>query len=205
MVRKTKFINLADYRFKKVNDSAFGPGSGWLEIYNNNNSELLFKSNKIVYDGREIFAQRVFGENRVTGSGDKDLFLRYMTVGTGGCDPGDPNLPLDPDLEDHGLDTEIVIDLADPDCIPDGKKKKFASVEFLQDINNNNRYVIAKATVVIGRTQCNGQSLNEAGLWFSDNSNPAAATRFVLASRITFPSITKNDTLELVLAWYYFM
>ncbi|MCK9556221.1 hypothetical protein M0R36_10485 [bacterium] len=200
-----KYLNLADYRFKKIQDSAFGPGSGWLEIYNKSNSQLLFKSNKIVYDGREIFAQRVFGEDRVLGSGDKDLFLRYMSVGTGGTDPGDPNLPLDPDLEDHGLNTEIVIDVTDPDCTPDGRKKKFLSVEYLQDMNNNNRNLIAKATMVIGRTQCNGLSLNEAGLWFTDNATPALATRFVLASRITFPSITKNDTLELVLAWYYFM
>ena len=189
-------------------DPCKGEFKGFLEIYQkkDNNLELLRKSNLIVYDGREIFPQILFNTNNpALGAGQKDFWISWMSVGSGGCDPGDPLLPLEPDLEDHTLAHEIVIDLTDPDCTVDGHKKKITSVEFLQDLNNNNRYVIAKSIMVITRDQCNGLNINEAGLWFADTANPGTVTTFKLASRITFPTIYKTSSLELILAWYYYM
>ena len=200
-----KLVNLIDYRLRKNKDGL--PGiKGMFEVSTKDGRKLFTKDNLIVYVGREIFAQKLFNFDR-TGNGEQNLFISWMSVGTGGADPADPLTPVAPTLTDTSLNNEIVIDATDPTTIDGGRKKKFNTLEILQDTNNDNKYLIVKATMILERDQANGANLNEAGLWLcnSDDVNQADTNTLRLASRITFPTIVKNNQLELILAWYYFL
>jgi len=170
-----------------------------------NKTELLHKQNTIVYAGREIFAQKLFGKDRIAGSNESNLFISWMSIGSGGASSSDPNLPLTVLKTDVSLNNELVISTTDPATADNGKKKKFDSLNYIQDINNDNKNLIVKASMTIGRNQNNGDPINEAGLWFADSDNPSTVTTFVLASRLTFPTTTKNDIIELIFEWYYYL
>lgn len=199
-----KLINLIDYSLRKKLNDKLSAINGAVEIKDQYGNLLFQKKNLIVYSGRTIFAQNLFNYARIGGSGDKDLFLSWVSIGSGGADPADPLTPYTPDLTDTGLGTEVIMNASDPLTADSGKKRKFDSIEILQDSNNNDEYLIVKTTTTIDRNAANGNNINEAGLWLADTDDPAAVTRFVLASRITFPTIVKNNQLELILSWYYF-
>jgi len=206
-VSNKKLINLIDYSLRKrTHDNIGGAGlKGAVEITDQFGNKLFSKDNLIVYAGRIIFGQILFNIDRIGGSGDKDLFLSWVSIGTGGADPADPLTPYTPDLTDTTLGTEIVMNASDPLTADNGKKRKFDSLEVLQDSNNNNEYLIFKSTTTIDRNSANGENINEAGLWLADTDDPNTVSRFQLASRITFPTIAKTNQLELILSWYYFL
>jgi len=203
-----KLIRLKDFQFRRSRDKFLDP-RGFLTLkYRDPITKQIVdtftKKNTIVYDGREIFGQKIFNKDIVTGSNEKQLFIAYMSVGDGGADPSDPNLILAPDVNDTGLVNELVIDATDPQCADGGKKKVISNIEFLQDVTKNNRYLIAKATMIINANQFVNTNFNEVGLWFADSNNPATVTTFKLASRITIGTTSKNNITDLIFEWYYY-
>lgn len=184
---------------------------GFVEIYENteDGQKLISKQNLMVYAGREVILQRVLNMDRdAANNPEKDLFISWLSVGNGGATAADPLTPLVPTLADTGLggdgSTELVIDNLNASYADSGKKKPFDMVEFLADNANNDRYLIAKITTTLVRTECNTNNINEAGLWFSDSSIGSNVTKFRLCSRVCFSTVEKNPNRELVMIWYLF-
>jgi hypothetical protein len=177
---------------------------GFVEIVDKETGKLLDKQNLIVYDGRETILQRALNFDRVTGSNEKDLYVSWLSVGTGGALTTDPLNPIAPNINDSGLSNQIVIDPNNTTYADGGRKKNFDSIEILMDDSNDNRYLIAKLTTTILRDEANVYDLNEAALWLSNSHLAANATTFKLFSRVTFSTVRKDQNREIVLIWYLF-
>jgi len=162
------------------------------------------KSNKILYSGREVAAQRMFNIDRVQGSGEKDLFIHWIGIGSGGADSANCSNPIEPTSSDTGLVTPITLDASNPNYADVGKKKAFDSVEFLPDRENDNRFLLVKITVTIDFTDANNHPINEAVLYLSDDTNPITANKFVPWARVTFSTISKHSRRAYQLIWYVF-
>jgi len=160
--------------------------------------------NMIVWNGREIIPQVLFDKDRNASSGQKDLNIRWLSLGTGGCDAVNVLDPIAPDSPDVSLNAEIVIDDTNANYTDSGKKKPFDSVEFEQDAENANRHLIVKVTTTILYAEANINDLSEAALWFSDTNDPLSASVFELFARVTFSTIRKHENRELVILWYIY-
>lgn len=188
---------------------------GFVQIIDKDTGEFLVKhapcefggtgtSNLIVWQGREIVPQILFEKDRNLNSLQKDLRLRWLSVGSGGADAVNVLSPIAPDSPDFALNQEIIIDAGEINYADGGKKKYFDSVDFEQDSENDNRFLIGKATTTLKYDEANGYDLNEAGIWLSNSSDPNAAVTFELFARVTFSTIRKDDQRELVILWYFY-
>lgn len=178
---------------------------GFVELYDKETGEnIIKKQNLIVYESREIILQRMVNRNRVTNSGEKDLFINWISIGSGGALVTDPLNPIAPTLFDTGLVNQIVIDATNTSYTSSGKLKPFDAIDILQDEANDDRYLIAKITTTIARSEANVNDINEAALWLTNSSDPVNATLNKLFSRVTFSTVRKDDNRELVLVWYLF-
>jgi len=83
-------------------------------------------------------------------------------------------------------------------------KQPLTSVEFEQDINNSNQYLICKTTIIVGADNGNGYNLSEAGLFAAPSSAGGETGPFTLYARITFPSIVKTSSRILTFIWYVY-
>jgi hypothetical protein len=50
-----------------------------------------------------------------------------------------------------------------------------------------------------------GQLMNEAGLFTAASSAPGYSGTFHLFAKVTFPTIYKSDTRELLFVWYLYV
>jgi len=185
---------------------------GWVEVYEideNNNENLLSKSNLVVYVGRETIAQRMFGTNNSASASTKDEFITWLGVGSGGVNVGDPFNPSPPVATDTDLAISVGISAIDPNCAdPRGGffyKKPIESIEFEQDTYNNNSWLIVKSTSRISLGDCIDEHISEAGLFTSEGGPIAGYSGdFHLFSRVTFPPVVKTSTRQLLFVWYLF-
>jgi len=72
---------------------------GYVEIYEvdeNNKKKLVGKSNLVLYQGREMLAQRLVNIANSNVTPTKDEFISWFGVGDGGVIPGDPLNPSAP-------------------------------------------------------------------------------------------------------------
>jgi len=184
---------------------------GYVEIFekDENGSRLVGKSNLVLYLGREWIAERLANIDNPNTTLTKDMFLSWLGVGTGGALIGDPLNPISPNSNDVDLTTETNFN-ATGTTYADFRggfyyKHPFDSITFEQDAQNNSRYLIINITTTIGTDDCNGANINEAGLFISTSTAPAFAGPFNIFSKITFPTIVKSDTRQLVFVWYIYV
>lgn len=187
---------------------------GFVEIYetdvNGDNKKLIGKSNLVLYTGREFVTQSIFGVNNpaVTSSYNDHIF--WFGVGDGGAPVLDPLTPTAPTNTDTGLGNDVIISTdstnADYRLTPVAGyyKKPIYSVEYQQDVYNNNSYLIAKATMILEAGDSDGYNISEAGLFASPSSAGGDTGPFTCYARVTFPTIVKSTARILTIIWYVF-
>jgi len=183
-------------------------------------------SNLVVYRGRRWLIQRAFDKNYDEVYPYKDLFISWFAIGTGGAPSGHPLTPTSPSLKDTALSSHGVIESGMNYVTVGGKEyHKFDSgyPEFTldDDISSiglsspNDRRIIAKIVTTLTADEANNdsgipdpdsyQEINEAGLFFADrNTISPVPTKVEMFARVTFPTMRKDNQVELVFNWYVF-
>lgn len=171
---------------------------------------VVDKNNLIVFDGREWMASLIFGvdNNNITPKADDKIY--WIGLGKGGAPEGDPFNPTNPEQDDTDLQSSIMINETDVeygdyrDSPEQGYYKKLlSSVTYEQDDLNDDRYLIAEVNIIITSADAN-DIINEAGLFIASEDTPGYNGDFTLFSRVTFPSISKTETRQLVFVWYIY-
>lgn len=205
-------------------DDTAKPRRGFVQIFDKDSGECLVKNqpcqfggtgknNMIVYAGRTVIPQILFDKNRVLDSGEKDMHIRYLSLGSGGASESKPLDPYTPSPEEEELACEEFIfnDESDLEALTsyadEGRKKPIGSVEFQNDPENtpeNPRPLIAKAVTEIEYSEAVGVDINELGLWLSDSAVPGEASKYILFSKVNISTIRKGEDRALVVIWYIY-
>ena len=217
---KTTEITAIDYYGDSLQDVAFSQSTknlstgphGYVEIYekdeNIDNKKLVGKSNLVIYQGREWLLSKAFDTQNDNISADKDEFICWLGLGTGGCPGGDPLDPASPTNIDTDLDTPCGISETDINYADyyDGwyHKHPFDSITFTQDPDNANYWLLMTMTMTISTEDANGFYLNEAGIFTALSNTAGYAGPFNLFARITFPTIVKTSARQLIFVWYLY-
>jgi hypothetical protein len=181
------------------------------EVDKNGNKELVGKSNLVLYQGREIVASRMFDLQNPNISASPNEFIGWFGLGSGGAPVGNPFIPNPPNSTDTDLTTPIMINPTDATCgdfnitLEGYTKHPFDSVNFQQDSNNSNKYLVIQVLTTMGLDDGVGQLMNEAGLFTAASSAPGYSGTFHLFAKVTFPTIYKSDTRELLFVWYLYV
>jgi hypothetical protein len=222
--KKPIVLAIADNEIKNVKDKVsvsekipetLKPRKGFVQIIDKKTGEYLVKdkpcefggtgkNNLIVWQGREIIPQILFDKNRVADSGEKDLRVRWLSIGSGGADAVTPLVPIAPSTDNTQLVNEAIIDSTNPLYTDGGRKKPFDSITFEQDTENENRYLIAKVTTTILYQDAIGVDLNEMALWLSNTNDPLEASVFKMLARVTTSTIRIDADRELIVLWYIY-
>lgn len=187
---------------------------------------LRRQNNLVVYRGRNWLAQRVANSSISGYSYWQDMYLSWFAIGTGGAVAGNPLTPSAPSLTDGTLSSHGVIDSGMRYVTVNSKQyHKFDDgyPTFVEDndietsglYNSRDRQLILKTITTLTTDEANDddgisdpssyQEINEAGLFISNsNSISSPPTQIELFARTTFPTIKKNDQVELIFNWYIF-
>ena len=182
-------------------------------------------SNLIVYHGRNWLMQRGFGQDMSPAgfSGWSDYQLSWLGIGTGAA-PSNPLSPTAPTLSDDALTTHGVIDSGTSYVTVGGNEyHTFDSITYESDdevtsFEGYDDYLVAKITTTLTADEANNdngasgysgyeyyQDINEAGLFVSDKTSVSPIpTVMEMFARVTFPTIRKTNTRELVFHWYIY-
>jgi len=184
---------------------------GRVEIYEETDGERkkIYESNNlVVYLGREFAAVRLFEVDNANIDPVKEEFICWFGLGDGGVTPGDPLDPLLPTNFDTDMANEVPISATDSSYgdFHDGYywKHPIDNVEYYQDDANSNMWLVAQVTTIISTADANGELLSEAGLFSAASNTGSYAGPFHLFARITFPTIVKDSTRQLVFVWYIY-
>ncbi len=184
---------------------------GYVEIYSideNGDKKLVGKSNLVLFTGREWIASRICNLNNGNISQDEDEFISWFGLGNGGAPIGDPLNPNTPINDMTNLSNEVAIHTTDIECADyragSYYKHPLDSIVFQQDTLNDDKYLIIKITTTISIDHANGFNLNEAGLFTSNNDAGEHLGPFNIFSIVTFPTIVKDDSRQLVFYWYLY-
>lgn len=195
---------------EKVNNGNRKP-QGYVKIYevtDDGNKQLVGKSNLVVNFGREWLLSRAFNIKNQNITQNNEEFICWLGLGTGGAVSGDPFDPISPTNLDTGLVSECPVSATDINCgdfrSSNYYKLPFDSLTFTQDPDNNNSYLIMEIVTTIGANYANGYSINEAGLFTNLTSAGGAVSPFSLYSRVTFPTIMKTSSRQIVFVWYIY-
>jgi hypothetical protein len=224
-VKTTEVIAAELYGDNCLGDSAQRNNSqdrrpkGWVEIWEEDPDtglkKLINKSNLIVYQGREMVAQRIFDVENASAVPTKDEFLYWMGFGSGGVRPADPLVPTPPTLTDTDLNSLVMISATDSSAadyhVAGGDypetgfyKYPFDNVEFERDYNNEDKWLIGKVTMTLGTALANGKQINEAGLYSAASRSPGYSGQFSMFARVTFPTLIKTVDRRIVFIWYIY-
>ncbi len=196
-----------------------GSPEGYVEIYevdDSGNRKLVGKHNLVLYIGRELLAQRLVNVQNSNISATKDEFISWFGLGDGGVIPGDPLNPSPPTLTDTGLSSQIMITATDSSAADyhtvdsshpeEGYYKiPFDSIEFEQDVLNDDRWLVIKITTTISADYANNKQLSEAGLFTAASDLGGYTGQFTIFSRVTFPSIVKTSDRRLIFSWFLYV
>ncbi len=197
-----------------------GSPEGYVEIYevdDSGNKKLIGKSNLVLYIGREWLAQRIANQDNAGVTSTAAEFLTWFGLGDGGVIPGDPLNPAPPTLTDTNLSSQVMITAvnttsADKHTIVDAThpevgyyKIPFDSLEFEQDVLNDDKWLLIKITTTVGVTHANGKELSEAGLFTAESSTGGYTGNFTIFARVTFPSIVKTSDRRLIFSWFLYV
>lgn len=215
----THLVKIKDYYGDCIGDSCISPPikerkggvQGFVEIFEideNGNKKLVGKNNLVLYQGREWIAERIFNAENGNTSTTRNMYISWLGLGTGGCPIGDPLTPDAPISTDTNLDVEVPINATDTNCADfrggNYYKHPLDAVTFEQDPSNGNKYLIANCAITISNLDANGYNLNEAGLFLSSSNVGGHTGPFYLFARITFPTIVKDSTRQLMFIWYVY-
>lgn len=216
---KDLLIRIEDSQREYMNDSNIRltnrkkiTPSGFVEVYevdNDKKKNLVAKSNLVVYLGREWLATRIFDFANGSIAPQPDEAIYWFGLGSGGALPADPFDPVPPTNLDTDLDTEVGINATDATCADfhDGFyfKHPIDLVRFEQDVENSDKYLIVRSEITIGNDDAVGANLSEAGLFTSNSAAGGSSGPFHLYARVTFPTITKTVTRQLLFVWYIYV
>ena len=220
-MEKNLIIEATDFYGDCLNDSAGnkslnekrGP-KGYVEIFEmdeNKQKKLLGKENLVVYCGREWLIERAFNAKNENITHDETEYICWFGVGDSGCPIGDPLVPTSPTNLDTDLSNPVMINDSDAACSdhrvsPDigYYKHPFDSLTFEQDPENGNCWLIIRVSTTLGMDDANGFNLSEAGLYTASSDQGGYIGPFNLYARITFPTIVKDSTRELLFVWYVY-
>lgn len=187
---------------------------GFVEIFemeDGGKKQLLGKHNLVLYQGREWLVCRAFATLNLNIPTTPNEFISWFGVGTGGCPIGDPLNPTSPTNIDIELANPAMLDatnitFGDYRTTPEAGyyKMLFDSIEFEQDPDNSNAWLIGKIVSTLSISEANGKNLNEAGLYTSESNNGSYNGPFHLYARITFPTIVKSSERQLIFIWYIY-
>lgn len=205
-----RLITAYDKQRTMLKDKKESFARGMVEIYANEEAlekkePVYTNDNLIVYASREIIAQKLFNMDRVDGSGEKDLQIRWISFGSGGAPAGSLFSPYEVSAEATGLQQEIILDDTNVLYADSGKKKPIGSTEIIQDSLNANKFIIIKTTTIVEKVEGNGNNFNEMALWWSDSDDPNTASVFTPACIFNFPTLPKTSFLEPIIVWYWFV
>jgi len=196
--------------FNKTSTKSRKP-EGFVEVYSideDGNKKQVAKSNLVLFNGREWIASRIANIDNGSISPNSDEYISWFGLGNGGAPIGDPLNPNAPTNGMTNLSNEIAIHSSDISCADfragSYYKHPFDAIEFQQDGLNDNSYLILKITTTISTDHANGFNLNEAGLYTSNSNAGEHNGPFNIFSIVTFPSIVKDDTRQLVFYWYLY-
>lgn len=192
---------------------------GFVEIFEeleDGTRKLIAKPNLVLYLGREWLAQRIVNVSNGSVTPDKDEFISWFGVGDGGVILGDPFTPIPPVITDTDLASRVMINATDssaadyhvisPGYPEEGYYKiPFDNVEFEQDLQNDDAWLVVKITITVGIDDANGNQLSEAGLYTAASSSGGYSGNFNIFSRVTFPSIVKTSDRRVIFNWYLYV
>lgn len=211
---------LSDSCNSEVKESIRRP-QGFVKIYmieDGGEEQLVGKSNLVLYRGRELIAQRIVNKENSLSTPSKDEFINWLAVGEGGALIGTPFTPIPPTNLDTSLTTEVPMHATDATNCTDWdstasvfNKHIIDGVVFEQDSDNDNSWLVVRITSTIGtddalKSEAGDYSISEAGLFTADSAATGVGNTgpFNLFARVTFPSITKTSTRELIFVWYIY-
>jgi hypothetical protein len=219
---KDMVIKIKDKYGDCLSDSSMGSGlkksaerpKGFVEIYevDKDTKKLIAKPNLVVFQGREGLLSSAFRTRNVNIAPLEDEFICWFGVGNGGCPIGDPLNPTAPTVEDLDLVSNVMINASDATCgdwrvepeVEGYYKHPFDSVSFEQDPDNYNYWLVGRISTTISNEDANGYNLNEAGLFSAASSAGSYSGHFSLYARVTFPTIVKTDSRQLLFVWYVY-
>jgi len=193
--------------------------SGYVEIYEEDEDgkkKLIGRHNLVLYNGREWLAQKIINRNNSNVTSTKDEWVNWFGLGDGGVIPGDPFNPVPPIITETDLASRVMITATDssaadyhtvdPSHPEEGYYKiPFDSVEFEQDVLNDDRWIVLRIVTTITADYANNEQLSEAGLFTAASSLGSYAGQFTIFSRVTFPSIVKTSDRRLIFSWFLYM
>jgi len=179
------------------------------EIVDGEKKKIFERDNLVVYAGREWIASKIFNTNNVEITPSLDEFICWLGLGSGGTIFGDPFDPSPPSSTNTDLVTPIVIHATDNiycgDLRADGYYKHLLDeVIFEQDEYNGDSWLIARVLITIGQDDAINNQINEAGLFTAVSNEGGFSGEFHLFARVTFPSVYKDNSRQLVLVWYIY-
>ena len=191
---------------------------GYVEIYEvdkDGEKKLVGKSNLVVLCGRETIITRALDvtNSSLPSGATKDEFICWLGVGSGGVPSGDPLGPIAPTNNDQNLYFEIPLNSADATCGdyrigPGGifyyYKRPFDSVTYEMDYDNSDAWLVTRIISTITIFDANGYNISEAGLFTAASRSAGYSGHFTLYSRVTFPTIVKTASRQLVFLWYLY-
>ncbi len=192
-----------------------GRPEGYVEIYDvdpdSGERQLVGKHNLVVYLGREWLLNRMTETDNASISPTYTDYISWLGVGIGGTGV-DPLVPTAPTDSDTNLDTEVPIHATDTACADyrtgNYYKHPFDTILFEQDPANGNSYIIIKIITTLGTDDANNASpnnnLSEAGLFVSQSNVSHNGDQY-LFSRVTFPTIIKDTSRQIVFIWYIYL
>lgn len=208
------FHNVGDKSNKEGMRTNVGP-AGFVEIYEldeDKNKKLIGKSNLVTYLGREWLLTRALNYENPSTPTKKNEFIAWFGLGMGGVVETDPFDPIPPTNLDTDLVSPIMINATDTSCgdlrsvpIAGYYKHPFDSIEFVEDNENSDKFLVAKITITIGYEDANNQLLSEAGLFTATSGTGGYSGNFHLYARVTFPAVYKHESRNLTFVWYLYM
>ena len=181
------------------------------EVEEDGTKKLIEKSNLVLYQGREVVASSMFGVQNPFITATPNEQISWFGLGTGGAPSGSPFDPIPPNSTDTDLNSAIMINATDSTCagyssiLSGYTKHPFDSVIYQPDPANNNAYLIVQVVTTIGLDDAVGQQINEAGLYAAASAAGGYAGAFHLFAKVTFPTIYKSNTRELLFVWYLYV
>jgi len=197
-------------KLQKGSSSSRSP-KGYVHIFSvdkDGNKEEIGKPNLVLNKGREWLLTRSFNIENPSISSSKDEFICWMGLGDGGATIADPFNPIPPANMDIDLNNEVPINPTDITCADYRSgyyyKHPLGAMDFEQDIDNDNSYLILRITTTIGFEDCNDYLLNEAALFTNLSNEGGSVAPFNIYSKVTFPTTPKNVLREIILVWYIY-
>lgn len=192
---------------------------GYVEIYEadeDGNKKLVGRHNLVLYLGRSWLAQKIVDRENSNVTPTKDEYINWFGLGNGGVIPGDPFNPSPPVITDTELSSRVMINATDssaadyhtisPGYPEEGYYKiPFDTIDFEQDAQNDDEWLVVKITVTVGVDDANGKQLSEAALYTAEQNTGGYSGNFNIFSRVTFPSIVKTSDRRIIFNWFLYV